>query len=1061
MSGDVLRVEKTKNLGPGRSMGFDLSAPRDPALAIALAEDKPFPSVPVTLGTLQARAQGDLTFGSGATQATFRAHGGVNAGFEVRDDPSALVASLGLADELAAGVEIPAEDGERFAMLRWGYDINASTGVALTTGAASFGVDAAHERTYAIIRRLPADSGARTVVEDVLESWVMPRGVTGPSKLAPGTWVLTEVDGSFALSVKGQAGWSGNWVREVTAGKLAGEIGLRIQAGIDARLGFSASGRFALAISRASADENDQKIRLRLFKLRKKGWDFALNASASVQGNTGAFLPATFEQLIAGVLGLDSAQVMDDFAALSRWTNPNRKVSGLLGEAGASYVAKLVEDVTGLDPQTAFPEAKARAQSLISAWNDLPNQITSRIWSQLDAKVDLSSLTGWLQEIVQADAASLERSLKEKLGRVDFAQTPEGQWLADALGNDLLAPLVDSKAVQRLKKRAQQTLGLLDGSTVQASLEGLQKRVNDRLGLDRIEQVVDQASFEKIDAWLAAKLGTFLDRELDLDGVEAVRTTIHNLLQKKDAFYNRAIDALNRQYNFSFAASYQKNTTRTALVDVTFDFAQPGVGRLLRAAVEGDFRTLLLTPMPGVSLGTATLTHDVSRQRRVAVHVPWGSKTVEQLNDSLATLNVVDDDGRLLLYDLSSSDAVTIARHHSEVTSSLTVGASFKVPANGVRVRDADGFSYRYTFAQASPSMKQEALKFQLEPYIEAYFPEAFSAHGDGATSGSLDAWLGDLDRALDDCSCEPGADHARGTNNIGNTLLSLHLSLPPAVGAAWLKAPAGSNRRIYGAMSKALQVALRTSFAGYYFQDPQRFNSNVPAATMLTWAALPPSTEARLSPDGTTLRLDLVGKPFWDWADPRLRAAMARSQETAINLARLLGDIQQRLRTTPGFDQQAREFQPTPAIVRTMVEQALGAGEPMFESLLATESRIIDGARDAGMALSRFTTNARKKPAKAIAALSDFGSKVTHAFNSRLKSVFDDDSVLRPLGTQLFVAAAGAFDPNAAKLTPAALLDITVLRNDVEPFPPADFPSSDPPPKEQILTEQRLVASP
>lgn len=476
MSDDVLQLEKTKNLGPGRSVTFDLSAPRDPALALALVEDKPFPSVPVTLGTLEARVQGDLVFGSGATQATFRAHAGVSSGLEIRDDPAALITSLGLADELASGLTIEEGADDRFALLRWGYDISASAGVALTTGAASFGVDAAHERTYAIIRRFAKSTGARTAIGDVLESWVMPRGITGPNKLAPGTWVITEVDGSFALHVQGQAGWSGNWVRELTAGRLSGEIGLRIQAGISARLGFSASGRFALAISRASAQASDQRIRLRLFKLRKKGWDFALNASASVQGNTGAFLPATFEQLIAGVLGLNSAQVMDDFATLARWTSPTRKVSGLLGEAGADYVAKLVQDVTGLDPRTAFPEAKAPVQSLITAWRNLPNQMTSRLWSQLDAKVDLAPLTAWLQQIAQADAASLESLLKERLGLVDFAQTPEGQWLADALGNDLLAPLVDSKAAQQLKKRAQQTLALLDGSTVQASLEALQKR---------------------------------------------------------------------------------------------------------------------------------------------------------------------------------------------------------------------------------------------------------------------------------------------------------------------------------------------------------------------------------------------------------------------------------------------------------------------------------------------------------------------------------------------------------------------------------------------------------
>ena len=82
-------------------------------------------------------------------------------------------------------------------------------------------------------------------------------------------------------------------MRQTKLGGLRGDIGLRLQLGVSAALGFSASGQYAVVLSRPSIDSQDQQLRLRLFKMRKKGWDFSLNAGADVQGNFGN-RPETF-----------------------------------------------------------------------------------------------------------------------------------------------------------------------------------------------------------------------------------------------------------------------------------------------------------------------------------------------------------------------------------------------------------------------------------------------------------------------------------------------------------------------------------------------------------------------------------------------------------------------------------------------------------------------------------------------------------------------------------------------------------------------------------------------
>src|SRR6201999_3796179 len=128
-----------------------------------------------------------------------------------------------------------------------------------------------------IIRRIPKNTSARTAITDLVNSWRLPSQVSAPNELEPGTWLIAEVDGSLALNLGAQFGYDYNWIRQAQLGGLSGDIGLRLQLAVAATFGFQASGKFAVVLSRESADE---RVRLRLFKQRVKGWNFAFNAGA-------------------------------------------------------------------------------------------------------------------------------------------------------------------------------------------------------------------------------------------------------------------------------------------------------------------------------------------------------------------------------------------------------------------------------------------------------------------------------------------------------------------------------------------------------------------------------------------------------------------------------------------------------------------------------------------------------------------------------------------------------------------------------------------------------------
>jgi hypothetical protein len=128
------------------------------------------------------------------------------------------IAALHLAE--TPSLNIAESPGERYLLMDWGYSASlagsASNPIGVL-GSVSFGVEAKHNSVFAILHRFGEGQGACDVVEDTIESWMLPRQVNyidGGVNLKPGTWLLAEADGSLAFTLATGLGWNMSFAKD-------------------------------------------------------------------------------------------------------------------------------------------------------------------------------------------------------------------------------------------------------------------------------------------------------------------------------------------------------------------------------------------------------------------------------------------------------------------------------------------------------------------------------------------------------------------------------------------------------------------------------------------------------------------------------------------------------------------------------------------------------------------------------------------------------------------------------------------------------------------------------
>jgi hypothetical protein len=1003
------------------------------AVAERLLANAPFPTGTTTVGSLSASVQGstgDLKFGDGKGTVSFSGSATATSLLAVYDDTATLLKGLepDPAHPLLEGLTLDGSGSSQFFVLGWGYNVHASVSgsMALGPGASlTFSGSGASDGLFAVVRGFENRPRSQDGIQDTIDSWMLPRQVESVDDLAPGTWLIAEVDGSLALKVGAQYGYNYSWIRKVDLGELSGDVGFKIQAAVSAAVGFNTSGKYLMLVGRESADPASKTMRVRLSKMSRRGWDFAFNASVGVTGSTGKLLPDQLDDFVSAVFGVHGAQIVEDLKTFDKWADPATPLPEMFAGFVTEYVNKGISGV--LDQ----PQARQKISEFLTEWNDLGHTTSSMLLSALQkAGGPIPELIDFLKQTKGLDDGALKTLIEDKLSSSGLGSSPIGKFLEAATEHDVLSLVMDTALMARVRAKAKIALGVLDGSV----LTNLIDFVNEKLHINDIESVVSQGDFSKLDAWLKAKLAKFLGKQqalfADLEHIRAAAKTVRD---KASDLYKQAVKALNSTYTASFQYTYAKTTTSTALVDLTFDFVKnPALGAYLKQALSGDLRDLLVSVIPGVTIRAGALTHGVQRHTHIDISLPHFRGTLDHLNESLATMKIEEDGGRIFAYELKASDEVVRARKWS---SALTLSGAFKVPA-GVATYEAtqdstNGLKFGYTLRRAQRDTRDLELETQIRPLVGPYFLRAFGGP-QAPDRPSLHEWVGGLEASADQPS--KGA--------LGEVLTLLDVRVASEVCGAWLKAPKDPEDGAYTQLSVSLQAALRRFTQLCYFDTPKKYKDLDAAWPILVYCCLP---------------LRSAGKAhYWNWPDPGEQISIVNHPTTATTLASRFREIRDVLRDSKETKGSAQFYDPND--LHGPLHSALGAGKRVFEGLLFTEAQTIQHAVSAALQLAAFQETGGDDPEDADVALEKFGAKLTNAFNGGLGSLIPR---LAEFSSMIFTEGARALDPNLAPTQPIARLDTILLKTSAPKTVGADFVSGKMPDASVIAFEVPIVGWP
>ena len=327
----LFQLDKTLLDKAASAVAVEISA-GSAELLTALTADAPFPAGDIDMfrGELRAEASRDIVFNSGGGKVKFAGEGGAQAGMALLSDPTARLKKLGFGTALEQGLSIKPLEGSRYLLLGWGYDVSGSADGSVALGAAgavTFGAGAARQAAHVVVRRVPDAAKARTTLAETVASWRMPAQVRTQQDLLPGSWALTEVDGSVALSLGAQLGYDYSWVRDFQVGGLKGDIGLRVALNASVAVGFQASGEYALVLHRGEGD-HENVVSLKLFRLNRRTVSVSAQAGATVTPS--ATLPAQADDFIAAVFGVHGQQILRDLKTIEAWTDPSAPLGEMI-----------------------------------------------------------------------------------------------------------------------------------------------------------------------------------------------------------------------------------------------------------------------------------------------------------------------------------------------------------------------------------------------------------------------------------------------------------------------------------------------------------------------------------------------------------------------------------------------------------------------------------------------------------------------------------------------------------------------------------------------------------
>lgn len=990
--------------------------------------DAAFANGPISLVDISAKADKEFKIGDADKSITFGVGAQGLAAIGVYRKTADLLKDLkseGFDDAVSNFKNLNIGAGDNLLALRWGYGLqgNAKGQVAFAPGGSiSFGASARKEALSAVLHARPQTESALDSIASTIQAWRVPAQIKTATDLPMKTTVITESMGKLNFSLGMQYGYSYNWIKEgLELGGLKGDLGLKIEAAISAKLNFATEGRYAIAITR----ESSRVLRVQVFKLSQRGWGFAF--AAGVSGKvTKTPLPKNFDDFIKGVFNLHGQQVIKD---IEEWLDTDKKLSDLLGAAAMKYGREMFQDITGFDPIDEAEKFAGKLQGFIDRWNELPSEASSLLYDWLDKNTPLDDLDDFLKKVVQSANSSqaLAKEITSRVNKLDFFESPIGKWLSSIADREVLSILtnIDDEREQ-VVNYAKTTLEFLNGGKLNDVLTKLQKWINDKVGLDKVEDVLAT----DIDPWLEKRLSAFLDGLPVIQELEKIRTAIENIRKQWDTFYKKGYDALMQKYNFDLNYSFQSSTTSDALIDLSIDFSKPDTPTYLAEAIDGNFTRLLADPLDGVTLNSAVLTHGIKRRSHLEIDSPFYKMGLDQINESLASAKGVDAaDGRLWVFNLKSVDV----KRRRKTLSQLSISAQLTSSGGNIRVFDKEAYQSNYKFMlaqkQASVSFVERRMELGVTSYLQSAFPG-----GDNSFSN----YLIDIDKFLDQTNVE----------GVGNIFATFDVSMPGSVVGAFRKLPADLNDPFYQGMSRTVQRFLRKMVPLGYLYESRVFKNERLVYPLLAYSALP------------LLQKQVeAGVFYWDFRDDPTRASVVMSQASTDNLRSVMRNF------SPDIPQDLRDLYEdgdVPTIAHMMAtprdkNQGNTSEVVNFLNLCDLEFSIMRGVVKCSRLMNKFVS--AKDPAEKIDALANFGSEFTETFNEDLGGDYAGKS-LRPLGSMLILEIAKLLDSSLQSVKPAAMLETKVFKPEFAFDGSALLDGKDTSKEDDLLFHQRIVSA-
>ncbi|HEY2385001.1 MAG TPA: hypothetical protein VGK48_27820, partial [Terriglobia bacterium] len=863
-----------------------------------------------------------------------------------------------------------------------------------------------------------------------------PRHITAANKLTPGTWIVAEASGSLAVNLAASLGYNFNFVKDVQAFGLSGDIGLKIDAAATATFGINVSGRYLVVVGRESDLVADQHLRLRLFKLDSNGLQFGLNLKLGVTGVETVTL-GQVDDFVQAVFGVHGAQIVTALQQIQKWTDPTKSVGQLVAGLVNDKALQIIKDTTGIDPQTAFDTARSKFLDAVNLYQSLPGKVSSELLGFINDLTPSASadLQNALTALTQTDPNAQKQALLSLFNASGITSSPIGKLLSGLAENGLLS-LVDR--LPEVRGMAATIQSILNGGVI-ARLESF---IDDKLGLDKVLAAVSQNDFSGLDSFLVGRLSTFFDRTLGFADLNDIKNAINLVISKRQDIYAAATKALNSTYGLSLAAAWQRTSTSTAVIDAVFDMSDASAKQLFANVVtvsNSGLDQLLTTTLPSVNLNAGVLSHELTTKSTLDISLPHFNFQTQNVTTSLAKVTAENDGGRLLVYDATGSNAVSVT---NKFNSSLAVTIAAAVARTGtgspdLRIHSTDGASWSYELLYAKAGMKREELEAITRPFLTQYMAAQFSQ------GTSLSSFYSQLEDTVSQILQNP-------PETFGDVCASFEVTIPGDALASWVQ-PVKNVLAAAKAVSIAIQTSLKKNVEFFYLSDISNLANLASSAPLLAWSSIPPA----VSFDGSNFS-DAAGKDvYWDQEDIQLRRAAAANPNTIANLSAKLAGYRLRLEEA-GLHSSVQFYADNQA--GTICQGATTQfGDILFLSLLTFEAEIVDKAQDALQDIQKFLALAGTSPSQAVTRLAQFAADITTTFNQLLgQNVFVDIASFRAVGQVVFSEASRALNPVAAG-QPVAMLTLDVLSKSTSFQIPAFFTGSIPQASD-VAVAQRLV---